>query len=874
MKRLLISTVLLLILQASYAAHIKGGFFTYRYIGQSTSNPANAQYEVTLTVYMICSASPAQVSNPINFSIFDGNNQFIRNMSVSISQEYFLNKASDEPCITGNQQKCYYKVVVYRLPVLELEPSANGYTVAYQRCCRIAGIQNIVSSGSVGNSFSIRIPGTSLGPNVHTNSSPVFSVNDTAVVCSGSYFQYSFTATDPNIGDSLTYSFCNAQAGASQDDPAPVTATTPPYPSVPYAPPYNGSQPMGTGVTIDRRTGLISGVAPGVSGEYVVCVCVNEYKDGVLIGTTSKELHVEVGDCVPISANLNPSYITCDGFSWTFSNSGDQSMITSYDWFFGDPGSGAADSSDLASPTHVFSDTGAFVVTLIVNRGDPCADTATTVMKVYPGFFPDFNNTGICLITPVQFNDATTTAYGVVNSWTWNFGDLSTQADTSHLKNPTWQYPTIGPKDITLIATNSKGCVDTITKSVTIIDKPPITLAFKDTLICRPDAVQLQASGTGSFSWTPLVNIVNPNTATPTVSPTTTTTYQVALNEQGCINTDTVRVNVVSFVTLQAMADTTICMTDTVQLSVISDGLRFLWSPAATLNDPTLKNPRALPTASSTPYRVEARIGSCWAEDFVTIIAIPYPIANAGPDTVICYNQSAYLHGSHNGVSFTWSPTSSLVNPQTLNPTAHPARTTAYILAVNSDQGCPKATRDTVLVKVMPKIIPYAGNDTIVIVNQPLQFNAEGGVSYQWFPTTALNDPLIKNPVGIYGADMDSIRYRVFVLDSLGCIDSAFVKVTVFKTPPYVFVPTAFTPNNDGLNDIVAPIAVGVKQINTFSVFNRWGQLVFKTSVNGQGWDGRIKGVPQGTNVFVWMVSAVDYQDKPLFLKGTVTLIR
>jgi gliding motility-associated-like protein len=87
-------------------------------------------------------------------------------------------------------------------------------------------------------------------------------------------------------------------------------------------------------------------------------------------------------------------------------------------------------------------------------------------------------------------------------------------------------------------------------------------------------------------------------------------------------------------------------------------------------------------------------------------------------------------------------------------------------------------------------------------------------------------------------------------------------------------VPTGFTPNGDGLNDVVKPIAVGVKQIRYFAIYNRWGQLVFKTSINGHGWDGRIGGVLQASNVYVWMVNAVDYLDKPIFLKGTTTLIR
>ena len=873
MKRLLITITILLSLEASYAAHIKGGFFTYQYLGPGINNPANLRYKVTLTVYMICTANVNQVSNPINFSIYDGNNLFLQDVSVSKTAEYSLNKGQDEPCISGDQRKCYYKVVVYDLPSIELPSSPGGYTFAYQRCCRIAGIQNIPNSGTIGNTFSIKIPGTATAPGAETNSSPTFLVNDTVVVCSGSHFQYSFSASDPDPNDSLSYSFCDAISGGSQTDPAPVTASSPPYSGVPYTFPFNGSQPMGSGVIIDPKTGIISGIAPNATGEYVLSVCVSEFKQGVFIGITRKELHVEVGDCIPIGANLAPEYITCDGFSYTFSNGGDQSLITSYNWYFGDPASGAADSSNLPGPTHTFTDTGIYIVTLIVNRGDPCADTAYTRMKVYPGFFPDFTNTGICLTNPVQFNDATRTNYGVVDSWTWNFGDLTTVADTSHLQNPTWHYADTGSKSITLIATNSKGCRDTVSHDITIIDKPPITLAFRDTLICVPDAVQLQASGPGVFNWTPPVSIVNANTGTPTVNPTTTTLYHVQLTEQGCVNTDSVLVRVVSFVTLNARADTTICLSDTVKLYAQSDGLQYLWDPAATLNDPTLQNPVATPTATTTQYHVIARIGSCRADDFVTVTAIPYPVANAGPDTVICYNQAAYLHGSHNGVSFSWSPTSSLVNANTLNPTAHPPRTMEYILSVLSDQGCPKAGFDTVLVRVMPKIIPYAGHDTMVIVNQPLQFNATGGVTYQWTPSTALNNPSIGNPIGIYSANMDSIRYTVLVYDSIGCVDSAHIKVTVFKTIPYVFVPTAFTPNGDGLNDIVSPIAVGIKRIN-FSIYNRWGQLLFKTSVNGHGWDGRIRGVPQASNVFVWMVQAVDYLDKPLFLKGTVTLIK
>ena len=105
-------------------------------------------------------------------------------------------------------------------------------------------------------------------------------------------------------------------------------------------------------------------------------------------------------------------------------------------------------------------------------------------------------------------------------------------------------------------------------------------------------------------------------------------------------------------------------------------------------------------------------------------------------------------------------------------------------------------------------------------------------------------------------------------------MDSAFITVKVFKTNPQIFVPTAFTPNRDGKNDVIRPIPVGISKIEYFRVFNRWGQMVFNTTVNGEGWDGKISGKDQGTNVFVWIVQGIDYTGKVVTAKGTVTLIR
>ena len=121
---------------------------------------------------------------------------------------------------------------------------------------------------------------------------------------------------------------------------------------------------------------------------------------------------------------------------------------------------------------------------------------------------------------------------------------------------------------------------------------------------------------------------------------------------------------------------------------------------------------------------------------------------------------------------------------------------------------------------------------------------------------------------------IDSIRYKVYVTDLLGCLDSATILVKIFRTNPQIFVPTGFTPNGDGRNDVLKPIAVGIERIEYFRVYNRWGQLFSAPLINGHGWDGQIGGKPQTTNTYVWMVKAVDYTGKPIFQKGTATLIR
>ncbi|MGB2705061.1 MAG: PKD domain-containing protein [Chitinophagaceae bacterium] len=870
MKRLCLVSILLISLSFSgRASHITGGEMYYTFAGV---NNGIYQYNVTLKLFQRC-GSGRQFNNPAIVSIFDKtNNSRIGDISVPINNITNISITNPDPCITNPPTVCY-DVAYYTFSV-SLPASAAGYVLASQVNYRINGINNLASGyNNIGATYTAEIPGTNTAVNGPDNNSAVFTGSDLVVVCANNNFNYSFAAQDAD-GDELRYSFCEAYESTAGGGGGAQPTYPPPFPGVPYEPPFSDMAPLGPVVQINSTTGLITGIAPPV-GIYVVTVCVEEIRNGVVIARQRKDIQINIADCDIASASLLPEYLLCRNTQTiTIANQSTSPLIVSTDWEFFDNTNTLIYSTSGLSATYTFPAIGLYTVKLIINRGQPCRDSTTALIRVFPGFAPDFSSTGICLSRPTLFTDNTTSVYGTPNSWSWDFGEPTTTIDISSLQNPSYTYPFLGIKNVRLIATDTRGCRDTISKNISIIDKPPIGLAFRDTLICVNDNLVLQASGTGNFSWTPPVNIINANTATPTVSPLTTTTYYVELDDNGCRNRDSVKVNVVSFVTLQAMADTTICRTDTIQLRLNSNGLQYAWTPASQFINATVKNPFAFTNNAMTNYQVTATIGGCSATDNIIVTTVPYPVVNAGTDFSICYNARAQLNGMTDGSSWQWAPASLVSNPNLLNPVSYPPRTTNYILTAFDTRGCPKPTSDTIRVTVLPKMRVSAGRDTSVIVNQPLQLTATGGINYDWIPATYLSAADISNPVSIFPNPATGIQYKVIVYSTQGCKDSAYINIKVFKTKPTIFVPTAFTPNNDGKNDLLRPIAVGISNIEYFNIYNRWGQLLFSTTINGQGWDGRINGVLQSTGTFVWTVKATDYTGEAYFQKGVVTLIR
>ncbi len=867
MKKVFLIASFFFLVFTCQAHHIIGGEMIYQYLGVGSA--ANtSKYLITLKIFRDQNAPPGTAPMPteVYLGIFNNDNgQEIQGPNLY----YDVPKSSESsvvvnalpPCI-NNAPSLDYHVGIFPLTV-ELPDNGKGYTVTFQTCCRVDNINNVMNLSGVetGSTFS-----TSIAPNVYKDNSPQFSTS-IDVICGGKPFKLQFNATDAD-NDSLVYSFASAYDGgafrnANNGNPAP-----PPYQSVIYYNGFTADAPLGLQATIDPNTGYISGIAPPV-GKYVLGVKVLSYRNGQLVNEHRKDFIINVSDCNFAGALLNPKPVICDSFDVAFTNANTSSLNKTFLWTFGDPASGTADTSSVQSPMHVYSDSGTFVYKLVVNPGQQCRDSTTQIVKVYPGFYPAFSVDGQCINSPIIFTDNTKTTYGIVSKWLWNFADPTSKSDTATIKNPSYTYANEGSYPVQLTVYNSKGCQKAITDTVVIKRQPNFALN-NDTLICNIDTLQLTAIGSGTVSWTPNFHINNQTSFTPLVSPGVTTTYYATLIEsRGCEATDSVTVNVVNKVTLNAGPDTTLCLTDSLVMRPNSDGLHYVWTPAATIMNDTAKYPLVVPVAN-TVYHVVASIGKCNSSGNISVRVVPYPKANAGADTAICFPNTIQLHAS-GGSIYSWSPPNFLSNSKIADPISSPQESIKYVVQVNDVLGCPKPAFDSVIVRV-EKLIANAGpRDTSIVVGQPLQLNGMGSDFYQWSPPVGLSDPNIADPVALLTENQE---YILTVQSIAGCTATDTIDVKVFKIKPDLYVPNGFTPNGDGKNDIFMPIPIGMKSLTYFKVYNRLGQLMYSTNQMNEGWDGTFKGNPQSTGVFVWMAQGIDYLGNTITEKGTVTLIR
>jgi gliding motility-associated-like protein len=797
MKKYLYVIIFLFVFSDVFASHIVGGEVFYTYLGPGTS-AGTSRYRITLRLFTDCDQPCGQnttvacpPTSPI-IGIFDNTSPSNKVRDINLSRV----GANGTPriwlttypnCITQIIPVCYV-VNTYSAEV-NLPNTAEGYRFSYQNCCR-QETENLVSNvpnpnggpnRAPGATYEAVLPGINILP-IGVNSSAVVDLKDTAVICRSTQFTLSFSAFDID-NDSLSYGFVPAYNGGAftgnDDNTGPGL---PLYNNVIYKPGFDGFQPLGNNVTIDPITGIINGVAPVASGSYVICVLITEWRNGVPIAEHRKDFTIEVGDCAIPKARLSPQDETCDGFTRRFSNESNANVDSWY-WDFGVPGI-VNDTANTANPNYTYTDTGKYVIKLVINRGTACADSSTYNVWVYPGFFPGLKvQTPICRNTPVQFFDYTRTNYGQVLGWRWHFGNANN--DSSLLQNPTFIYTTAGTYRIKLDVSNSYGCTGFIDTSIVVNDLPPLTVIPKDTTYCALDSVQLSATGPGTFSWTPNTKIIFANTSGPTVFPTSLTKYYVTITDaNGCRSVDSVRVNPVNNLTNSITASATnICAEDTITLtgnSNYSTNVTWQWAPAATVASTATKTTKAFPGVNTTYSLLTTWGRGCKSTATLPITVKALAVPNAGPGGFICKGQSSLQLQASGGVSYQWTPAAGLNNPNIANPVASPTETTTYKVAVGV-AGCNKTKTDSVIVLV--RQLPEANlvDDTLICSIDTLRLLTNPAHNYVWSPDYMINSLTVKSP--LISPDVPTTYYTTLT-DVFGCInkDSVFVDVKLFVT--------------------------------------------------------------------------------------------
>jgi PKD repeat protein len=505
-----------------------------------------------------------------------------------------------------------------------------------------------------------------------------------------------------------------------------------------------------------------------------------------------------------------------------------------YTW---SPPTGLSDSTSPAPFLHLVNNTTdsalhKYYVHTAFGSNPGCSSMDSVTVKVYPNPAVNFTMPKICLSDVVgQFYDSSYTgdAETLPFTYNWNFGDPNAtppgNPDNSNLQNPTHRYSAAANYNMSLTVTNSEGCMDSASKVFTVngTDPQAVFQVLNPTGLCSNQAVQLTNLSTVNFG---------------------------------------------SVVAIQ------IYWGDTAGVSYM-DSMPY----SGKIYSHNYPNPVTTGTANYTIRMIAASGLTCQNESDQSVTIEPSPhveFATVPPlcdlDTAVNLTEGLELTGLGGVPSFHGK---GVLAGGVLNPLLAGPGTDTLLFVYNATDGCSDSAYQTVFIQSLPRV--RAGDDTTVVVGQPLQLNARSsdatGDVFLWTPAEGLNDPGIADPIAILEQGTDSIRYYVTATDSLGCSGQGNLKVTVFRSSPDLFVPNAFTPGR-GSNGLFRPIPVGIAQLLYFRVYNRLGQLVYSTSRMGEGWDGTVDGKQQATGVYVWVAEATTYTGKDIARKGTVILVR
>ncbi len=495
-----LTVILFLLLPVSgNSTHIVGGDITYGCVGISADSMITLV--ITCTIYRDAINGIAPYDNIAEFGIYRGGARrwrSVRTVSTAVKDISEIQNPNVNPCLEFPSNIVVEKGV-YQFEVT-LRVIDEEYMIAYQRCCRNETINNIVDPGSTGAAFTVEI--TPFAQR-QCNSSAVFRQFPPTIICVNERLDFDHSGLDFE-GDELVYEFCSPLTAGGVGDggqcttPLPPAASClPPFDLVKFRrPSYSALAPLlgDPIVSIDSRTGQITGV-PNIEGQFVVGVCVKEFRNGRLMATIKRDFQFNVTKCFkPVTAQLDDAerigfqeYLIrgCGASEIEFNNASfEPENIFSYSWKFDINGEVTSRDRD---GVFQFPGPGLFNGLMILNEGDQCADTAKVIVDIKPeligDFIPDFDP---CEFGPVDFKINIDTSSARLERLDWDFGDggVSTQIA------PTHQYAEPGIYSVKLSLLDENRCRDTVYKDILWQPAPEIVVVEPSTFIgCNPGEI-------------------------------------------------------------------------------------------------------------------------------------------------------------------------------------------------------------------------------------------------------------------------------------------------------------------------------------------------------------------------------------------------
>ncbi len=609
--------------------------------------------------------------------------------------------------------------------------------------------------------------------------------------------------------------------------------------------------------------------------------------------------------------------------------------IVSWNWNFGDPLSGINNASALQYPVHTYQLPAIYTATLIVQSINGCSDSTTNIITVVsnpvatagpdaviclntsaslnasggiifnwspslglndstlfnPLASPSVNTTYTLIVTDI--NGCTATDNVIVNvnllplviaipdttvcpgqniqlqasgAITYTWSPLN-NLNNGGIANPI--CTAISTTNYSVTGVDANGCSNS--SSITInLFSAAIANSGTDTAICIGSSVQLNGTGGAAYSWSPSTNLDSSTVFNPTSNPISTTTYTLNITDaNGCTASDDVVIIINPLPVVDAGADVQICF-QTSALLTATGASQYLWNPSLTLNASTGSSVNASPDSLTVYTVIGTDVNGCSAQDSVSVFVFQQLNAVAGNGGSICVGGVLQLN-VFGGNQYVWSPSNSLDNPFSPTPFASPLQTTTYTVIV-SDGICDV---DTLNIVVNVNQSPYcnAGNDFEVPAGTQIQLSgvATPFATYSWSPSDGLSCTDCLNPT--VSASINT-TYTLTTTSADGCKSEDNMMIKVACPDDLLFVPNAFTPNGDSRNEKFRVRSVGIKELNYFKIYNRWGQLVWETSDLNDGWDGTFNGIKMPPGVYVYYLQALCSGGQNINKKGNITVIR